>query len=271
MGYDIIVLAGQSNAEGTGLGDGPVFERNERILRLYDPQDNGFEPNDDGEMILKVKKPWQFLTAPAEERFCDGCDRASFGLWFATEYINSGLLAKGRKILMINAAVGGTGFKRGHWGRGEILSERLYEMIDTALKQKENRVVAFLWHQGEHDVFENMDLPREKLYENYRASLSALFNDVKERYAQFSFPIIAAGFSEEYRNQNEGYRSGCDAVLKATKEVCAKLGSAAVVDTFDLRSNNQVSGNGDLVHFCRESLYELGKRYFKKYLEFIKE
>ena len=139
------------------------------------------------------------------------------------------------------------------------------------LNDKDNKIVAFLWHQGEHDVFENMDLPREKLYENYRASLSTLFNDVKERYAQFSFPIIAAGFSEDYRNQNERYRSGCDAVLKATKEVCTELGNAAVIDTFDLCSNHQATGNGDLAHFCRESLYELGKCYFKKYLEFIKE
>ena len=269
MGYDIIVLAGQSNAEGTGLGDGPVFQGDERILRLYDPQDNGFAPNENGEMILKVKRPWEFLIAPAEERFCDGCNRASFGLWFATEYIKHGLLQDGRKILMVNAAVGGTGFKRGHWGRGEILSERLYEMLDKALLGEENKIVAFLWHQGEHDVFENMTLPRETVYENYRASLSTFFGDVRKKYSQCSFPILAAGFSEQYCNQNEGYRSGCDTVLRATKSVCAELENAAVIDTFDLRSNDQASGNGDLVHFCRESLYELGKRYFEKYLQLL--
>lgn len=264
--YDIIIVAGQSNAEGTGLGNGPVFTGNERIMRLYDPQDNGFEPNADGEMILKVKRPWEFLIAPAKERFCDGCDRANFALWFAEEYIKSGRLAEGRKVLLLDAAVGGTGFKRKHWGRGEILSERMYEMIDKALENKDNKIVAFLWHQGEHDAFENMDLPRDVLYKNYHASLSAFFEDVRKKCSAFSFPIITAGFSEEYCNQNEDYRSACDTVYKAIKDVFAGLECSAVIDASDLLSNNQSSGNNDLVHFCRESLYELGKRFFKEYV-----
>lgn len=265
--FDVIVLAGQSNAEGTGLGDGPVFEGNERILFLYDPQDNGFEPDENGEMLLKVKRPWEFLIGPAKERFCDGCDRANFALWFATEYINRGLLAEGRKLLIVNAAVGGTGFKRKHWGVGEILSDRMYEMVDKAIEDTDNKIVAFLWHQGEHDAFENLDLPRETLYERYRSSLTTLFKNVKSRYSKFTFPLIAAGFCEQYRVQNECYQSACDTVLNATKEVCGEVENAAVIDTYDLLSNDQVSGNGDTVHFCRESLYELGQRYFKKYLE----
>ena len=141
IGYDIIILAGQSNAEGTGLGAGPIFERDERILQLYDPQDNGFEANEAGEMLLKVKRPWQFLIAAAEERYCDGCNRANFGLWFAKEYIHHGFLKEGRKILIVNAAVGGTGFKKRHWGRGDILSERLYEMIDVSLTNDSSKIV----------------------------------------------------------------------------------------------------------------------------------
>ena len=92
--YDIIVLAGQSNAEGTGLGEGPRYEPREDILFLYDPQDNGFEERD-GEMVLKVKRPFSFCIAPATERSCDGYQRANFALWFAEEYIRLGLLAKG--------------------------------------------------------------------------------------------------------------------------------------------------------------------------------
>ena len=265
MGYDIIVLAGQSNAEGTGLGDGPVFVKDERILRLYDPQDNGFEENEAGEMILKVKKPWNFLISDAEERMCDGILRASFGLWFAKSYIEHGFLKQGRKILMINAAVGGTGFTRNHWGRGDILSDRLYDMLDTALAEKDSKIVAFLWHQGEHDVFENIGMPQEQLYEKYRKSLFTLFNDVKNRYSKFSFPFIAGGFVDEYQLLED--RAGCAVVLKATESVCQELGNAAVASGEGLLSNNQVSGNGDDVHFSRQSLYILAERYFQKYLE----
>lgn len=265
MGCDIIILAGQSNAEGTGIGDGPIFNGDDRILQLYDPQDNGFAPNADGEMILKVKKPWQFLIAPAKERFCDGCDRANFGLWFATEYIRRGFLENGRKILIVNAAVGGTGFKRKHWGEGDILSDRLYDMLDTAFAQEDSRLVAFLWHQGEHDVFENMDLPRDCLQQRYHDALLRLFSNVKNKCKQFRFPIIAAGVCEDYRVQNESYRTGCDAVLNATKTVCKEIGNAFVVDTHDLISNHQAVGNNDKAHFCRQSLYVLGNRYFEKY------
>ena len=267
MGYDIIVLAGQSNAEGTGLGDGPVFERDERILRLYDPQDNGFEKNEEGEMVLKIKKPWSFLISEAEERLCDGVLRASFGLWFAKLYIECGFLKPGRKILMINAAVGGTGFKRRHWGCGDILSERLYDMLDTALTEKDSKIVAFLWHQGEHDVFENIGMPYEQLYELYRKELFALFSDIKSRYSEFSFPFIAGGFVDEYQLLED--RKGCAVVLRATEDVCKELGNAAVASGKGLLSNNQVSGNGDDVHFSRQSLYTFAERYFQKYLHLL--
>ena len=110
--YDIIILAGQSNAEGTGVGEGGRYEPKDDILFLYDPQDNGFYFDEDGEPHLKVKRPWDFLIAPAKERFCDGEDRANFALWFAEKYKAQGLLGKDRKILIVNAAVGGTGFKR---------------------------------------------------------------------------------------------------------------------------------------------------------------
>ena len=268
--YDIVVLAGQSNAEGTGLGEGPRYEPKKEILFLYDPQDNGFSFDEEGEPHLKVKRPFTFCIAPAKERFCDGEDRANFALWFAERYMEAGLLKEGRKLLIVNAAVGGTGFKRGHWGRGEILSERLYEMLDLALTDKGSRLVAFLWHQGEHDAFENMGLSHEELYARYRPSLDGFFQTVRGRYGK-EFPVIAAGFSEQYRTQNEGYQIACDAVLAATKSVFAGLQNAAVIDSHDLLSNDQISGNGDKVHFCRSALYELGKRYFEKYLLLTKQ
>ena len=34
------------------------------------------------------------------------------------------------------------------------------------------------------------------------------------------------------------------------------------IETSDLRSNNQKNGDGDEIHFCREDLQELGRRYF---------
>ena len=49
------------------------------------------------------------------------------------------------------------------------------------------------------------------------------------------------------------------------KEVFAKLGRGAFVETADLLSNNQKTGNGDDIHFCRESQHILGRRYFEAF------
>ena len=37
------------------------------------------------------------------------------------------------------------------------------------------------------------------------------------------------------------------------------------IETADLRSNDQKCGDGDTIHFCREDLQELGRRYFASY------
>jgi hypothetical protein len=43
----------------------------------------------------------------------------------------------------------------------------------------------------------------------------------------------------------------------------------AFIETSDIPSNNQKTGNGDGIHFCRESLHTLGKRYFAAYRTII--
>ena len=37
---------------------------------------------------------------------------------------------------------------------------------------------------------------------------------------------------------------------------------AAFVESYGLLSNNQKIGDGEILHFCRESLYESGHRYY---------
>ena len=43
----------------------------------------------------------------------------------------------------------------------------------------------------------------------------------------------------------------------------------AYVETADLRSNDQKTGDGDEIHFCREDLQELGRRYFEAFTRLI--
>jgi hypothetical protein len=61
----------------------------------------------------------------------------------------------------------------------------------------------------------------------------------------------------------------CTPVIDAMKEVCETIGNAKFVYTDDLQSNDQVLHNEDTIHFCRESINELGLKYYKAYTEII--
>lgn len=125
----------------------------------------------------------------------------------------------------MRAAVGGTGFVKGMWGLKDQLYLKMLEMTDYALSLNQaNRVVGFLWHQGECDAFEKNEP------DVFKQQLASMIRDVRVRYGT-ELPFIAG----------------------------------------DLLSNNQKTGNGDDIHFCREALYVLGRRYFSAYKDVCKK
>ncbi len=265
MPYDIIILGGQSNAEGTGLGPTTVpYETDERIETLRDGGKYGYEEQADGTMKYFVTEPYTFVTEIARERNDGQSDYGMFVLTFAKKYVESGLLENGRKLLIINGTSGGTGFAGKQWGLGNVLHERLIKMMNEARKSDDDRYVAFLWHQGEHDAFENAEINADKRREIYRADLAATVNAVRSEARENELPFIAGEFVSEWKDKNA---VACDAVIAATADVCKTLGNGRVVKASDLPSNNQTVGNGDDIHFCRESLRILGERYFDAYCE----
>ena len=254
--FDIIIQGGQSNAEGGGLG--PVeteYKTSNRILYLT--AQKKVETIGDRIVITYGQEPLDISVA-AERYEVDGL-RSDFALTFAQEYINGELLANDRKLLIVRAAVGGTGFQKEHWGLGKQLYSKLVEMTNYALSlNPENRIVGFLWHQGEHDAFEG-NTPK-----NYREQLKNMVLDIRSRYG--NMPFIAGDFCYEWKNKNLAI---CQPIVDVIKRVVNEIGNAGFVTTENLLSNNQKIENGDDIHFCRETLYELGKRYFKKYSELI--
>ncbi len=266
MPYDIIILGGQSNAEGNGLGptDRP-FIPDERILMMRDGGKYGYEQQKDGSMKFLVTEPYTFVTEIAKERNDGQNDYGTFVLSFAKKYLEAGLLPEGRKLLIVDSSAGGTGFSSRQWGVGNFLHRRLAEMMDEAIGEND-RVVAFLWHQGEHDAFENADFDPVTRHDFYFDHLSATVTDIRKRSGNSDIPFIAAEFVSEWRYKEENCRA-CDAVLSATADVCEKLGHGKMVMARDLKSNNQTVGNGDDIHFCRDALVTLGERYFDAFCE----
>ena len=256
-GYDIVIIAGQSNAEGTGIG--PVsedYKENEDILYLTGKVCDIMREDD-----REISYPDKTLTIDVAREFeGENGKRGDLSLSFANEYVKHGLLAENRKVLIVRAALGGTGYQRKQWGSGCVVEERMHEMIEYALAlHKSNRIVAFLWHQGEHDAFEG-NTP-----EHYKEQLAKTMHTVRERYHCEDAPFIAGDFCNEWKSKN---LSQCSPIVNVIREVFSgeKYG---FVETSDLLSNNQKLGNGDDIHFCRDALHTLGKRYFEAYCNIL--
>lgn len=264
VAYDIIILAGQSNAEGSGIGRvGKKYKENDLIMQMIDVNREDMILEENGK--LNLVQPFELSIELAKEEPYQNALRGNLAHSFAEEYIKNGYLQEGRKVLIVKTAVGGTGFAKNHWGKGNILSERMYHMIDTAISTcEDSKIVAFLWHQGEHDAFENEELSSKARENFYFDKFEYLVSTVRQKYGN-DFPIIAGGFTSEWSTL---YKEQSEAVYRATKRVL-KIHGGAFVNTRYLKSNNQDIQNGDNIHFCKKALNKLGRMYFDKYQKLI--
>ena len=267
--FDIIIVAGQSNASGCGLGETSTpWTTDDKILMFNEKFTAEIINTPYGDMI-EIDSTGDCYINLADER-CEGDNKtAVFSLSFAKEYAKNNL-AEDRKILLVQTAIGGTGFARNHWGENEKLEKRMYDMVDTALSMnKENRVVGVLWHQGEHDIFENADFDYDKRYDFYYGKLKNFITRIKAKYGDI--PFVSGSFCRGWISEQSV--DNVNAIKNVYKDVYAQFNNVSHVwETDDLKSNSEVvEKNTDNVHFCRDSCYELGRRYYEKYLHLIKE
>ena len=258
--FDIIIEGGQSNASGSGWGEVEnEYIPDEDILYLTIDKKTS-EGIKDGIWSLFLEysdNPLQISVA--KECESDGKTIGDFALTFATSYKEK-YLTPGRKLLIIRAGVGGTGFMRKHWGVGDLVYEKMLLAIDYALSlNPENKLVAFLWHQGEHDAFEG-NIP-----DVFAGQLTEMLSSVRERYNAPKLPFISADFVSEWKTQNIDI---CAPIVAKIKEVTAAA-DGEFIETSDLLSNNQKNGGGDVIHFCRDALHTLGRRYFSAYEKIV--
>ncbi|WP_029488320.1 sialate O-acetylesterase [Candidatus Epulonipiscium viviparus] len=232
--FDIIIAAGQSNCEGAGIGD---------VEDPYAPKNNVWSMND-------------FVIAKATERIKGNTLRGRFVLHFADEYLNAGLLDADREILIISAAQGGTGFATHEWNRGDALAVRMLEMTKTALElNTENKIVAFLWHQGEREVSHNMTA------EAHLNNVRILLGDLQAAFGK-NFPMITADLVPIWKAEKGELATK---ISDATRQAFAEVGGS-FVDTDGLTSNfEEVAGSHEKIHFSRKAVKELGQRYFAAY------
>ena len=261
--FDIIVIAGQSNAEGNGVSlDSKPFVMPD-AYEIIDKNKYGMKLKEDGSYdSLDFVYPVETIIRELQERVNDSGSAycSDLSLSFVEQYKKSRFYSPERKILVIKTAYGGSGFAFDQQGVGNPLYQRTIDMINVGLSlNKENRIVALLWHQGEHDAFENAHFSYEERYEYYYSNLLKQFLGFREVYKKFDFPIITGGLCRDWKKR---YMVQSEAVEKATIDVCNKIGNAAFVPASDLPSNEEALHNGDLDHFCKKSILILGERYF---------
>ena len=254
--YDIFIQAGQSNADGYGHGSAEFpYVPDERILYYTagTPEACDYYPSNECTLQIAAERPKE--GADPDDRLGD------FSLSFAQKYVETGLLAEGRKLVIVRAAVGGTGFLKHYWQVGDPLYNRMLQMTDEILNENlENRLMGILWHQGEHEAAFHND-PQV-----YHDQLKDVAQSVRKHYKKPELPFICAGFCDEWAQKNQ---PDSDVIMDVIRSVAAECGGA-YIETADLRSNNQKFGSGDEIHFCREDLQELGRRYFTAYQKLTK-
>ena len=245
--FDIIIQAGQSNANGTAFG--PADEP-------YTPDGRVWYMNENDTISLAV------------EKVNGNSIQSNFSLSFAREYIRAGRLAQGRKLLILRAAEGGTGFWNHYWRLGDDLYLHMMEMIRTALAlNPENRLVALLWHQGENEVSVNTS------FDQHYNQLNTLLQSVRNTFEVPELPFIAGDFVPQWKEKT---LQASTPVSDAMRALCADCGHGGFAETHGLKSNAQDVdvhplgwGNADDIHFSRRSIYELGLRYFREYARIV--
>lgn len=249
--FDIILLSGQSNAEGSGVGetkeeypfDGDVYHMLGQ--KSYEKVDG--------------KGQW-VLNFPVDIRIeeTDSRKKDDLAVAFAHEYKKHGLLDEDRKILIVETALGGTGFVSGHWKKGDVAYQRMMYMLDCALNMNsDNRLVALLWHQGENEVKRNSP-------EMFERQLAEVFENIKKRTDGEALPIVSGDFCNNWKKT---CIEQADLISETIKKVTESFGGRFVL-TDDLPSNHEDgTREGDNIHFSRNSIHILGRRYFDAYCE----
>jgi hypothetical protein len=151
IGYDIIMIAGQSNAVGWEASIDFNYDYTDpRILQF--PNGGAYD-----QKIILAANPLKHNTVDNRN------DSVGFGLGFAKLYLET--LPLNRKIIIVPCAYGGTGYSDSKWRVGDSYYNNAVAKVNAVISlNSNNRIAAILWHQGEADCFTNMTGANYQIY-----------------------------------------------------------------------------------------------------------
>lgn len=254
--YDIIVIAGQSNAEGNGRSLKTTlfpYYRTDSDIKMLKSLPHIVWKRVSPSRKISIIKFTNFYSFKNAKPFRPG--NYGFSLFFAKIYKEK-YLQKGRKILLLSTAIGGTSFCCNHWGKGEPLSENAIHLTQETLKANpENRLKCVLWHQGESDS--DIDLPENYYYDKLKEFVTN-FRDTIADDLIFIFGDMQQDWKKTIPNSY--------ITSDATRKIVSELNNTAFVESDGLKGNVN-----DVIHFSKTSQEELGKRYFSAYSSIISD
>ena len=221
-GYDIIIIAGQSNAVGHGKPYDDILDA---------PQNNIFQFKQD-ETVEIAKDPLDHVNLRPQGEI-------GFGLSFAKKYYEKYCWG-GRKVLIVPCASSGTKLVNSSWHprQGSLYTKMVERTIKALNLNPNNRLIGVLWHQGESDSSETK--------ETYRDTLIELINNFREDVGVPNCPFLLGE-----PNNNSPVN-----VVNALKEIPSLINYTYFVSCAGLTGNIN-----DTIHFDSNSLREYGKRF----------
>jgi hypothetical protein len=283
-GYDIIIVAGQSNAVGYGCGPFTDVDtqHDQRIFQLLPDQ-----------RVVSAEEP----LVHAYPRV--GRGGKGFGMTFARLYAAG--LSRERKVLLVPVGMGATSiiqwdnvnedidFDPPFGKHGLPMRYDTTELYDTLLRQtraalafgsvkNRNRIAALLWHQGETD-FMFMHLNSGKPHEtmpNIPAYTERLVKLMKLLRSELqaggaNWPVVVGEIGEYLPIPGAPVVSEFNRALYSAAQL---IGGAAVVSADRLFpgstircsfGDNPQFPDGDPYHINSAGQVEFGRRYFKAF------
>ncbi|MCP1996461.1 sialate O-acetylesterase [Flavobacterium sp. HSC-61S13] len=239
-GYDVILVAGQSNTHYGYPLDTALDTVNSRIYSLN--RHNG--------------KDYRIETAqPALDFWTKQTNRNSFAITFSNLYVNNLLNHSKRKVLLIPCGYAGSSITS--WTKNQNLYTDAMNRVNYILNNAPgSRLVAILWHQGEANVG----------WGPYQATLDQMIADMRSDIEQNNIqeiPFILGGMVPYWVNSNSS-RKQQQQIIKNTPDRVINTGYADSESPSVITKPNNAN---DDIHFDAAGQREMGQRYFNTYIK----
>ena len=194
---------------------------------------------------------WQPMSEPVNpDRQIFGYFHSGVGLVasFADEYAKH----FGEEVGLIPCADGGTAIKE--WQPGELLYDSA--VFQARLAMRTSEIIGILWHQGENDSCNEEDVAA--YHDRFMTMINSFIKDLE---LPSDIPVIVGELGEYLQD----YQNGKCKYFKEINVILNTLGKELVRG--ECVSAKGLSCKNDGVHFNSHSYRELGRRYFKAYLD----